>query len=379
MILALQTTTFGVLGGIPTYNRIVCRTLDGFNSAQTKAVLIATDTVADLASRHAELPSLRLKAFSRERNAFARSVLRSGLSDRIDLALIGHVNYAPLGWMLKKLQPQMRYGVMLYGIDAWQPLSALKRRALQQADFIISISDYTRQRAIETNDLAGKRIDLLPNALEWDEVEPADSTKPTIQGTCLLSVCRLEQSEKYKGVDKVIESLPEVARRVPDIQYLIVGGGSDLDRHRQLAVEKGVAERVHFLGFLPEQELRACYRDCQLFVMPSAGEGFGFVFLEAMKYGKAIVAAKSGGAPEVVIDGVTGKLVEYGSKAELTAALIDLSLDKSKCDRLGQAGYQRLQEKFLYPRFEQTLSEILLRQLSASACYRGRREILNHA
>ena len=136
-------------------------------------------------------------------------------------------------------------------------------------------------------------------------------------------MCRLNQSERYKGVDKVIECLPELAKSVPDVQYTVVGGGTDLERHRALAERLGVASRVRFLGFITDDALGACYRECDVFVMPSAGEGFGFVFLEAMKYGKPIVAARSGGAPEVVRDGVNGKLVEYGNKHELLEALIE--------------------------------------------------------
>lgn len=366
MILSLQTTTFSAFGGIPTYNRLVCRVLNEFGSSH---VLIATDNNSDIEKQDAELPNLKLEAFAQNRLALTRRVVRLGLAREVDLVLIGHVNYAPLGWFLKKLQPRLRYGVMLYGIEAWQQLSPLRRRALQHADFMISISDYTRQKAIQANRLIAERVHLLPNALEAPRVEaiPASDRSPAIKGTRLLSVCRLDQNEQYKGVDKVIEVLQHVAAKVPDVQYLVVGSGTDLERHRQLAHKLGVADRVHFLGFLSDDALRARYQECDVFVMPSAGEGFGFVFLEAMQYGKPIVAANSGGAPEVVLDGVTGHLVEYGNKKQLAAALIDLCLDSEKRQTLGQSGYQRLQENFTFPRFKQRLIEILLRELSSEA------------
>jgi len=376
VILTLQTTTFGVLGGIPTYNRLMCRALNAFDGASDKTVLIGTDTPADLETRHKELPSLSLVPFSRNRRGFAQQTLKVGATRKIDLALIGHVNYAPLGAMLKRLQPSMRYGVILYGIDAWNRLPVLRRRALQKADFIISISDYTRRKAVQSNELDPRRTDLLLNALEWVDERGVGgpASAPAIQGTRLLSVCRLEESERYKGVDKVIEALPAIAEKVPDVQYLIVGGGSDLERHRRLAQDCGVADRVHFLGFLSEDDLRSAYANCHVFVLPSAGEGFGFVFLEAMKYAKAVVAANSGGAPEVVLDQVTGRLIEYEDKQALTSALIDLCLDSAKREQLGRNGYQRLQEHFTYPQFEQKLNEILVREMPASSFYRGRRD-----
>lgn len=361
MILSLQTTTFSAFGGIPTYNRLVCRVLNEFGKSQ---VLIATDKNSDIERPAAELPNLKLEAFAQNRLALTRRVVRLGLAREFDLVLIGHVNYAPLGWLLKKLQPRLRYGVMLYGIEAWQQLSPLRRGCLQQADFMISISDYTRQKAVQANLLIADRVHLLPNALDAPTIEaiPASDQSPKIKGTHLLSVCRLDQNEQYKGVDKVIEVLRDVAKQVPDVRYVVVGGGTDLERHKELADRLGVAERVRFLGFLSDETLRGCYRDCDVFVMPSAGEGFGFVFLEAMKYGKPTVAANSGGAPEVVKDGVTGRLVEYGNKHQLADALIDLCLNADKRQRMGQAGYQRLQDNFTFSHFEQRLTEILFRE-----------------
>jgi glycosyltransferase involved in cell wall biosynthesis len=128
-------------------------------------------------------------------------------------------------------------------------------------------------------------------------------------------------------------------------------------------LQSGVSDRVKFLGSVSEDELHSCYEACDVFVMPSAQEGFGFVYLEAMKYAKAVVAANSGGAPEVVENGVTGRLVEYGNKEQLARTLIDLCLDPEECQRLGRAGHERLQEKFTFPRFKQTLIETLLKEL----------------
>jgi phosphatidylinositol alpha-1,6-mannosyltransferase len=344
----------------------VCRVLNEIGNSQKGYILIATDNESDIEKASLEFLNLRLQAFDQDRVRLVLHFIRLALTRRFDLALLGHVNYAPLGWLLKKLRPQVRYGVMLYGVDAWRRLPWLKRQALQRADFLVSISDYTKKRAVEANSLIADRVYLLPNALESISVEPMTTTfqLPAGAGSRLLSVCRLEETERYKGVDKVIEVLPDVAREVPDIHYVVVGGGTDLERHKQLAQRLGLGERVHFSGFLSDEALRACYRDCDVFVMPSAGEGFGFVFLEAMQYAKPIVAARNGGAPEVVEDQVTGRLVEYGNEDELAQALIELCVDPEKRTRLGLAGYQRLQERFTFAHFKQKLTEILTTELT---------------
>jgi CRP-like cAMP-binding protein len=121
---------------------------------------------------------------------------------------------------------------------------SLVANTLQQADFMISISEYTKQKAVEANVLDPERIYVLPNALEWTDSVPGPTSRQVtpFEGTRLLSVCRLEQAEQYKGVDKVIEVLPQVAQRVPDVKYIVVGGGTDLARHQELAERLGIME-----------------------------------------------------------------------------------------------------------------------------------------
>src|ERR1700682_4447052 len=365
MILSLQTDTFGSYGGIPTYNRLVCRALNDLNFAGRNCALIAMDDLKAVEPATASLKQLRISAFGGNRVAFAKAALSMALRERVELVLAGHVNYAPLSVLLKLFQPRMRFGVVIYGWEVWEQMPLLRRWSVRQADFLISISDYTKRQAVKINGLREDRISLLPNALEWSEVTTSPERQSSPRGITLLSVGRLDSSEQRKGFDTVIESLPVVIKRVPDLQYVVVGSGSDLERHKEVALNVGISDRVKFLGSVSEDVLHDCYESCDIFVMPSAQEGFGFVYLEAMKYGKAVVAANSGGAPEVVQDGVTGKLVEYGNKEELARTLIDLCLDQNDRQRLGQAGLQSLQERFTFAHFKETLTEILLKELPA--------------
>lgn len=364
MILALQTTTFAAHGGIPVYNRLVCRALnemDGNLRACEKRILIGRDRPVDVANGARELKNVSFEAFGGNRRALMWRTLGLELHYTIDLALIGHVNYAPLGLLLKRFQPQSRYGVVLYGIDAWQRLSLAKRRALQKADFLIAISETTKRNAVAANDLAESRVHVLPNALEWTG-EPATEA-PTGSARQLLSVCRLERDEQYKGIDTTLRALARVARSVPDVRYVVVGDGSDLARHQKLATELGVADRVEFAGNVNDEALRAYYRDSDIFVLPSASEGFGFVFLEAMHYARPIVAAHSGATPEVVRDGETGLLVDYGNPEQLARAITSLCLDADLRKRLGAAGRIRLQRNFTFDQFKERFGGIILQAL----------------
>jgi glycosyltransferase involved in cell wall biosynthesis len=362
----LQTDTFGCFGGIPTYNRLVCRVLDEFELRDQNRVLIATDESEAVQLQGSVHPNLRLAGFGANRAKFVKAALGAVVRGEVELVLAGHVNYAPLCLILKLLRPQLKFGVVIYGWDVWFRLPFLRRFALRCADFLISISEYTKRQAVSINGVDAKRIWVLPNATEKDAMDtvPTHSLERK-QGTRILSVGRVDSSEQQKGFDTVITCLPAILKRVPDAQYVIVGSGTDLDRHKQLAREVGVSDRVQFLGAVADETLTQCYQSADIFVMPSAQEGFGFVYLEAMLYAKAVVAARSGGAPEVVDDGVTGRLVEYGNEEELTEALTDLCLDPEKRARLGSAGYQRLQERFTFAHFKQNLIEILAAELAS--------------
>jgi glycosyltransferase involved in cell wall biosynthesis len=368
LILVLQTTTFAVHGGIPAYNRLVCRMLNQLTGplrSCDKRILIGQDRPKDVADEARDLKNVSFEAFSGNRQSLAWRTLGLTLHQQIDLALIGHVNYAPFGLMLKRLQPRARYGVILYGIDAWQRLAPIKRRALQKADFLISISETTKKNAVSTNDLDDTRVYVLPNALGWTANNSVST--PAVNTKRLLSVCRLEQNEQYKGIDLVLRALPEVVSRIPEVSYVVVGDGSDLARHKKLASDLGVSEHVEFAGNVSEETLRAYYRDSDIFIMPSAAEGFGFVFLEAMYHAKPVVAANSGATPEVVRDGETGLLVDYGNVEQLGQAITSLCLDPELRKRLGAAGQRRLQTQFSFEQFRERFNGIISRELALPA------------
>jgi len=396
LILALQTTTFSAHGGIPAYNRLVCRSLNELDevAVEERRVLIAMDRRTDLTVTAKQFPSLTLESFDGHRASFVRRVVATALREQINLALIGHVNYAPLGLLLKRLRPNLRYGVMVHGVEAWSRLPRIRRRALRNADFVMSVSDYTKRRVVEANGVNPENVCLLPNALRWGINETrrrgdaetgrvgdsdALASEPVGKVTRFLSVCRLDAREQYKGIDTVINALPAVLAHVPELEYVVIGSGSDLERHKRIAADVGVADRVKFLGSVDERTLRAAYESCDVFVLPSAGEGFGIVFLEAMHYRKPIIAASSGATPEVVKDGETGMLVEAGCVEQLSAAMIALGTNQPERERMGAAGRKRLQENFTFDHFKRRLHEIVIGELPKKAFDNGERPIARQA
>src|SRR5258708_6211635 len=238
---------------------MVCRALNELDdvAVEKRRILIAMDRRTDLAVAEEEFSNLTMESFAGHRSTFVRRAVATAMSERVDLALIGHVNYAPMGLLLKRLRPNLRYGVMVHGVEAWSRLPRIRRRAVRNADFVMSVSDYTKQQVVEANGVNPEKVNLLPNTLAWDGNEAGrwreGETEGTGKGTRFLSVCRLYPRAQYNSIDTVIKALPAARARVPDLEYLVVGSGSDLERHRRLAADLGVADRVHFLGSVNER------------------------------------------------------------------------------------------------------------------------------
>lgn len=147
-----------------------------------------------------------------------------------------------------------------------------------------------------------------------------------------------------KGQRHLIAAMPLLLERVP-FAHLVIAGGGDLEGYlRDLALEAGVADRVHVLG--PRKDVPALMHAINVFAMPSIWEGFGLVLLEAMAAGRPIVASRVATIPEVVLDGETGVLVPAGDPVALADALALLAHDRALAERLGEAGRERLRRQF---------------------------------
>jgi phosphatidylinositol alpha-1,6-mannosyltransferase len=250
------------------------------------------------------------------------------------------------------------YLLPLYGLEIWRPLSWDRRRALAEATVRFAISHYTLERARPfCPDLAGTPV--IPLALEERPAEGAVDAgllRRLGQGF-LLIVGRMAASERYKGHDQLLEALPHL----PDARLVVAGDGDDRPRLAARAADLGLARRVLFTGFVSEATLFELYRRAAVFVMPSRGEGFGLVYLEAMRAGKPCVAARGSAAEEVVVHGETGLLVGQEDPGELAGALQTLLESPEAARRMGEAGRRRWREEFGADRFRARIEPLLER------------------
>ncbi len=303
-----------------------------------------------------------VSGFHRAKLRFVLAALRAS---RPTLVVAAHAHLAPVTWAIRARLPGARTLVLTHGIEVWKPLPSLRRWTLRRADLVLAPSADTARRLVASQGVRPEKIRQLPWALDPQFVallaNSATNHPPAgfPAGRVVLTVGRWAAAERYKGVDTLIAALPHLLPAVPDLHLVAVGDGDDRARLEQLAAERGVAARVRFLSGLTPEELVACYRNCEVFALPSGGEGFGLVFLEAMAHGKPVVGGAHGGTPEVIEDGVTGLLVPYGDVARLSRALRMLLTNEPLRWQMGLQAAERVRGAYLFEHFDVRFKQIL--------------------
>lgn len=327
-ILVLATDAYGGHGGIALYNRDLLAALcdqPGF------AEVVAIPRLMPNPSEPQPEKLTYVTSGLNSKSGYIKTVLNTVKSNpRFDLIVCGHINLIPIAMIVKKW---LKVPVLLeiYGIDAWQPTgSRLTNMLVQKIDAFVSISEITRQRFLSWSNVPAEKGYLLPNAIHAEEYGPGPKNPELLQRyglegkTVLMTLGRLVSHERYKGFDEILELLPELAQLVPNIAYLIVGKGDDQKRLEEKAVAIGIADRVVFTGFIQEAEKADHFRLADAYVMPSQGEGFGFVFLEALACGIPCIGSTQDGSREALRDGMLGLVVNPAEPAEIKVAILNV-------------------------------------------------------
>ena len=338
MRLAILTLDFPpTRGGVQTYLAEIARRL-----ASRCEVIVVTPVPA---LRHRE-PFQRI-VVSPSLTAFLRTT-RSLKPDRV---LVGHSH--PRLLLPAAIVTRGRYALIVHGNDF---LAAQKRwhkpffnLLLRKASPLITNSHSNAARL--------KRIGVENPLVIHPGVDPKRFTPPSSPPPppwTLLTVGRLVPR---KGIDTVLRALPSLLIEFPGLRYRVVGDGPDRYRLQRIARELGVAYAVEFAGRVPDEKLPDVYRSAHVFVMPvreepeSVGtEGFGIVYLEASACGLPVIAGRSGGAVEAVLEGKTGLLVPPEDPETLARTLRQLLEDAALRCRMGQAGRRWVEEEMNWDR-----------------------------
>lgn len=305
----------------------------------------------------------RYIGFARSRARFAFKALQfAHRKPRVIFA--GHPNLAPISTMMKAASKNAKTIVGAHGVEVWRPLPVVRRKTLQRADICVAPSTDTAQRLETVQGVPERKIHRLPWPLDPQFADfvrnPNQFPRPENfpHGRVVLSVGRWDASERYKGADLLVQAVAELSRDFTELQLVLVGSGDDLPRLQQLAQTLHIAEKVHFFTEFSRERLAACYAAADIFALPSTGEGFGLVFLEAMAFGRPVIGTNVGGIPDVIEDGREGLLIEPSLPA-LSCALRKLLSNRVFCTELGARARERVEREFTFEKFRQRLGEIV--------------------
>lgn len=252
------------------------------------------------------------------------------------------------------------YATWMHGIEVWEGARKEHLRSVRDANLLFSNSAFTRGR---TNALHGGLSDpkLCWLATEEDAPGPLRERAP---GHTVMILGRMDSSNaaryrRYKGHEQLIDCWHEVVAAVPDARLLIVGGGPGKEEVMALAKSSPVADSIEFRGFVPDAAMPGVFAESDVFAMPSRGEGFGLVYIEAMRNRLPVIASRHDAAPEVNIEGETGYNVDIDQPAQLPARIIHLLKNPALARQMGEAGQERWNKHFRFSAFRDRFQPLL--------------------
>jgi phosphatidyl-myo-inositol dimannoside synthase len=321
----LLTDGYGGIGGIAKFNRDFLQALN--RCAQVKLVHALPRLIQNPIEEAIPETIVYERVSARGKAAFMARVGAHALRrDGTNFVICGHINLLPAALPLARLH-RARLSLIIHGVEAWAPTPRpLVNRLVRHVDDFISVSSYSAERFVHWSKLPFERAYILPNCVDLDSFGPQRPDMNLVRRyglegcKVILTVGRLSSLEQCKGFDEVIELMPRLLQRYPNLRYLIVGDGDD--RSRLEAKAQSLAPgKVIFAGHAPESEKVAHYNLADAYVMPSRGEGFGIVLIEAAACGVPIVGSRADGSREALLDGKLGRLVDPMDQGKLFDAI----------------------------------------------------------
>lgn len=339
----IETFVIGLLERIPAHQVIVLtssqedtKTYDQ-NWLETFGVQVLRDKSKIL------LPSWRV----------TRHVKKIIAENKIEVVIFGAA--APLAFMSKSLRKMgvEKIVALTHGHEVWWakifPFNLAIKRIARNVDCLTYLGEFTRSAISKTlgEKSRSKLVRISPGIDTAHFIPQPDGLKKRIElglqeKKVIISVGRLVHR---KGQDKLIEAMPKILKKIPNAHLLIIGEGPYKSHLDKLVKRHSLEESVTFVGRVLYDKLPSYLSASDLFAMPSRSrffglevEGLGIVYLEASACGIPVVAGNSGGAPDAVLEGVTGFCVDGTNVAQIAQAVIDLCSDTGRASRMGAEG-----------------------------------------
>ena len=303
----------------------------------------------------------------------AQNLARIVKESNIQVAAFGAA--APLGLLSASMK---RAGVrktvaLTHGHEVWWakvfPFNWALRKIGTSVDSLTYLGEFTQQAISKSlSKAAAQKMVKIAPGIDVDHFSPQDSTQLRKElkiddKRVIVSVGRLVHR---KGQDHLIQAMPEILKRVPDAHILMVGQGPYLSHLKKLVQELNLVDHVSFIGRIQYAQLPEYICAGDIFAMPSRSrffglevEGLGIVYLEASACGLPVIAGSSGGAPDAVLVGVTGMVVDGENNQEIAAGAIKLLQDLPASKAMGLAGREWIIENWRWEIWSDRFNKLL--------------------
>jgi len=306
----------------------------------------------------------------------SRAVKEVVASHNIEIVVFGAA--APLALMSSALRKSgvKKIIALTHGHEVWWakifPFNFAIKRIGKSVDHLTYLGEFTRQAISKalTDKSAKEMVKIAPGIDTAHFIPQPDAMQKRKElglqdKKIIISVGRLVHR---KGQDKLIEAMPDVLRKIPNAHLLIVGVGPYKNHLEKLVNKLSLKEDVTFAGRIMYDRLPSYLSAADLFAMPSRSrffglevEGLGIVYLEASACGIPVLAGNSGGAPDAVLEGVTGLCVDGTNVAEIASAVIEICSDAERASHMGAAGRNWIVDQWRWDIWSKEFNALLAR------------------
>jgi phosphatidylinositol alpha-1,6-mannosyltransferase len=249
------------------------------------------------------------------------------------------------------------YAVWIHGIEVWEELNPQRLKKIAQAHTLFANSHYTKMRASALHGAVFDNAKVCWLGTLEDEagsVSNMRSNGPPI----VLIVGRIERG-RDKGHDALIDSWPSVVAALPDARLVMVGNCNRFGEIQEKVARSPARMNIDLAGHVTEPVLASYFANASVYAMPSYGEGFGLVYIEAMRYSLPVITSTTDAGHEVIVDGETGYAVDMDKPEMLTDRLINLLQNRDLAAAMGRQGLDRWRSEFCYSKFRQRFAPML--------------------
>lgn len=378
MSLHVITGAFNIGGGIAAVNRLLIYSM---SEKVERIQVLALSEKEDAGFRGVTNDQCKLdySIYNDNKIRFCLAILNKGLRKSIDWVICDHINIAASLGILNKLMG-IKYIVWVHGEEVFPPKPTIEGHlGLKNASKVLTSSAFTAQVVQNIYPhLSVLPCDLALDPIKYPRLIPIDEllrlsseviSIPSITGTrerlgerVILNVARMSSFQRYKGQDTLLNAFPTVQSGYPDAQLVLCGDGDDYARIFKLAssLPLEVQRNIFMPGYVGDDLLNRLFRRCYLFTMPSSGEGFGLVYLEAMSFARPCLGGKLDATPCVVRDGITGILMDDPTSAKQVAdKLLWLLSNPQSARAMGVEGYELVRTNYLFEHFRQRFWDVL--------------------